>query len=219
MLRDPVDRAISHYYFVLNTPSHYLYNEVTSRNMSLSDCVRSGLSTELTNDQTRLISGVERVNTRLLDGEERRTLRPGGAPVTTEILETAKKNLQDHFALAGLSGRFDESLLLFKRRLGWRNIYYVPRNVTKDRPGKQQVPREVRELIAEQNEMDVQLYEYARQKFEEAVREQGAGFESELRSFQRNNRLYGRAWRGYLLTRGAIPKVKAAMRKRRHGGK
>jgi hypothetical protein len=214
MLRDPVDRIVSHYYFVLNTPSHYLHHEVTSRKMSLSDFVRSGMSTELTNDQTRLTSGVEKVNTRLLDGEERRTLRASREPVTREILETAKKNLQDHFSAVGLFSRFDESLLLFKRRLGWRNIYYVRRNVTKDRPGKQLLARETRDLIAQHNEMDVELYEYARARFEEAIREQGTKFKNELRSFERNNRLYARAWRSYVLTRETIPRVKAAIKKR-----
>ncbi len=212
MLRDPVDRIISHYYFVLNSPGHYLHTEVTSRKMSLPDFVRSGLSTELTSDQTRLISGVEKVNTRLLDGDERRTLRPGSAPVTAEILEVAQKNLRDHFSAVGLFSRFDESLLLFKRRLGWRNIYYVRRNVTKDRPDKREVPRDVRELISKHNEMDVRLYEYARRRFEEAIEEQGAAFKDELRSFERNNRLYARAWQGYTRTREMIPRVKAAMR-------
>jgi Sulfotransferase family len=211
MLRDPVDRIISYYYFVLNSHRHYLHNEVTSRKMSLPEFVRSGLSTELTDDQTRLISGVERVNTRHLDAEERRTLRPGGEPVTSEILEVAKKNLRDHFSAVGLFSRFDESLLLFKRRLGWKNIYYVRQNVSRNRPAKQQVPGEVRDLIARQNEKDMELYEHAQAVFEESIREQGASFRSELRSFERNNRLYEIAWRGYTLTRGTIPKVKAAM--------
>jgi hypothetical protein len=214
MLRDPVDRIISYYYFVLNSHRHYLHREVTDRNMSLPDFVRSGLTTELIDDQTRLISGVERVNTRHLDGEERRTLRPGTEPVTAEILETARKNLRDHFSAVGLFSRFDESLLLFKRRLGWKNVYYVRQNVSRKRPAKQQVPGDVRDLIARHNEKDMELYEYAGKRFEETIREQGAAFQNELRSFERNNRLYELAWRGYVLTRGTIPKVKAAIMKR-----
>lgn len=216
MLRDPIDRIISHYYFVLSSPGHYLHTEVTSRNMSLTDFVMSGISTELTNDQTRLISGVERINTRLLDGTERRTLRASQEIITAEILGIAKKNLRDHFVAFGLSSRFDESLLLFKRLLGWRNIYYVRHNVTKNRPGKGQVSREVKELIAKKNEMDLELYDFARQKFEGMIKEQSAGFKNELRSFERNNRLYGRALRSYILTRETCKSVKATIRKTLH---
>src|ERR687883_2082574 len=125
-----------------------------------------------------MISGVERVNTRLLDGEERRTLRPGPEPVTREVLEIAKKNLREHFAAVGLFDRFDESLLLFKKVLGWGSIYYVRLNVTKDRPAKRQVPDEARRLVERYNEMDMELYEYARRRFEEAIREQGTEFQS-----------------------------------------
>jgi hypothetical protein len=209
MLRDPVDRVVSHYYFVRRSPGVSLFVEVTSKNMSLADFVRLRAAMRATNDQTRLISGVEEVNAKVLKGVEANE-EAGSA----DILEIAKRNLQDHFLVVGLSERFDESLLLLKKLLGWRNIYYVKQNVTRGRPAKQQVSKETVSLIEEHNELDVSLYEYARQRFEEAVREQGAGFESELRSFQRNNRLYAAAWRGYLLTRGAIPKVKAAIGRR-----
>ena len=86
--------------------------------------------------------------------------------------------------------------------------------MTKERPDKRQVPREERALIERYNEMDMELYEYARLRFEEAIREQGAGFESGLRSFQRKNRLYETALKGYARTREAIPKMIGAVRKK-----
>jgi hypothetical protein len=58
-LRDPIDRIVSHYYFVLRTPSHYLYEQVTSQRMTLDDYVRSGISGELSNGQTKLLAGDE----------------------------------------------------------------------------------------------------------------------------------------------------------------
>ncbi len=206
MLRDPVDRVVSHYYFVRRSPGVSLYDEVTSKNMSLADFVRRRAAIRANNDQTRLISGVEKVNAKVLSGAE--TNEDAG---TTDILEVARKNLQDHFTVVGLSERFDESLLLLRRLFGWKNIYYVKQNVTKGRPAKQQVSKEALSLIEKYNELDMSLYEYARQRFEEAIKEQGEGFQNELRSFQRNNKLYATAWRGYLLTRGTIPKMRAAI--------
>ncbi len=203
MLRDPVDRVVSHYYFVRRSPGVGHHEEVTRARMTLEDFVRERASIRATNDQTRLISGVEKVNAKLLSG--------GTLPNeegSTDILLTARKNLEEHFTLAGLSERFDESLLLLKHLLGWKNVYYVKQNVTKGRPAKQQVGREAIQLIEKHNELDMALYEYARQRFDEAVKERGAEFKSELRSFQRNNRLYGTAWRGYLLTRSTMRRAR-----------
>jgi Galactose-3-O-sulfotransferase len=203
MLRDPVDRVVSHYYFVRRSPGVGHYEEVASRRMTLEDFIRERAAIRATNDQTRLISGVEKVNAKLLSGG---TLpnEEGGS----DILEIARKNLEKHFTLAGLSERFDESLLLLRHLLGWKNVYYVKQNVTKGRPAKQQLAREAISLIEKHNELDMALYEYARQRFEERVKEQGAEFKSELRSFQRNNKFYGTAWRGYLLTRATMRKAR-----------
>ncbi|MGB7925628.1 MAG: sulfotransferase family 2 domain-containing protein [Pyrinomonadaceae bacterium] len=208
MLRDPVDRVVSHYYFVRRSPGVGHHEEVTSGKMSLEDFVRERAAIRATNDQTRLISGDEKVNAKLLSGGARANEEAG----TTDILGLARKNLEDHFVAVGLSEKFDESLLLFRKLLGWKNIYYVKQNVTKGRPAKQQVARETVSLIEKHNDQDMALYEFARQRFEEAVKEYGERFESELRSFRRNNRLYGTARRGYLLTRSII---KAGMSKSR----
>jgi len=96
MLRDPIERIISHYYYVLRDPEHYpyLYKKVKSQNMSLNislkDYVISGISTELDNGQTRLLSGMKNVDF-------------GCCP--REMLEIAKKNLREHFAVIGLMER------------------------------------------------------------------------------------------------------------------
>lgn len=201
LLRNPVDRIISHYYYVLRTPSHYLYNVVTSENMSLSDYVSSGISPELTNGQTRLISGVERVDS--ITGDE---------PVSADILEIAKRNLQDYFIVGGLSERFDESLILFKSLLRWRNIFYIKQNVTRSRPSKREIPRKTMEVIEKHNKLDMELYEFAKQMFEEQIREQGASFKDELRTFQLLNKAYGAVGKGYNLPRSGIHKVKAVVR-------
>jgi len=200
LLRHPVARIISHYYYVLRTPGHYLHNKVTSKKMSLSDYVDSGVSPELTNGQTRLISGVEKVDS--VNGNE---------PVSADILEVAKRNL-NHFAAVGLSERFDESLILFKRLLGWKNIFYVEQNVTRSRPSIQEISRQTIRIIENHNKLDLELYEFAKQKFEQLICEQGASFKSELRTFQRLNKVYGIAWGGYNLPRYGIHKVKVLVR-------
>src|SRR3982750_3945870 len=62
MLRDPVDRVVSHYYFVRRSPGVGHHEEVESRRMTLDDFVRERAAIRANNDQTRLISGVEKVS-------------------------------------------------------------------------------------------------------------------------------------------------------------
>lgn len=179
MLRDPIDRIISHYYFVKRAPRHYLYKEVISRNMDLEEYVSSGISSELNNGQVRLISGVEAVDTVF-----------GHNPVSTDILEVAKRNLCEHFIAVGLCERFDESLFLFSSLLGWKNIYYVKENVTQTRPSKQEIRLQTLKTIEKHNELDMELYEFAKHMFEEKLCEQGLG-KNGLVTFRLSNRAYG----------------------------
>ena len=58
LMRGPVDRIISYYYYLIRTPAHYLYDEVISQNMTLEKFVCSEITTEMDNHQVRLISGV-----------------------------------------------------------------------------------------------------------------------------------------------------------------
>lgn len=178
LLRNPIDRVISHYYFVLRNPNHYLYEKVTSNNMSLKDYVSSAISPELTNGQTRLISGVERVDS--INGDEF---------VSADILEIAKKNLQDYFVV-GLSEKFDESLILFKRILGWKNIFYIKRNVTDRRPSINEIDEETIKTIIEYNKLDIDLYIFAEQIFENFLKGQGASFNKQVEHFRLLNKYY-----------------------------
>ena len=180
MLRDPVDRIISHYYYVLRSPSHYLHNQVVANKMSLDDYVSSGISSELNNGQLRLISGVKKVDS-----------VTGNEPVSTNTLNTAKRNISTHFTAVGISERFDESIVLFRKVLGWKNILYFKRNVAKDRPSRCEISKKTLRTIMKYNELDMELYEFAEVFFEKQVQEQGESFRDEVAKFQHLNRLYG----------------------------
>ena len=54
MLRRPVDRVVSHYYYALKNPDHYLHDQ--ARKMSLKEYVSAGLSGELDNGQVRQLA-------------------------------------------------------------------------------------------------------------------------------------------------------------------
>ncbi|HEX8474147.1 MAG TPA: sulfotransferase family 2 domain-containing protein [Pyrinomonadaceae bacterium] len=194
MLRHPVERIISLYYYILATPNNNFHAEVAGRRMSLADFVESRIS-QAKNHQTRMISGLEN---RFDDA----------------ALEVAKANLRTHFTAVGLNEKFDESLILFKRLLGWNNIFYVKRNVTKKRPRLRDVPDATVKLIEKQNALDTELYEFAAQRFRELVAQQDDSFHDELLAFRRSNKLYGGFRRGYEAASRALPaSVKTAIKK------
>lgn len=177
LLRDPVERIISHYYFIRRTPHHYLYEAVAGQGLSLHEYVTSGLSDELDNGQVRLLAGPTPAGA-----------AQGGASAR---LARAEKNLAVHFAVVGLSERFDESLLLMRRALAWRHWpLYFRRNVAASKPSPLQVPAETLAAIRDRNALDLALYRRACDRFEEAVAAAGAGLEADMRRFQRLNRLY-----------------------------
>lgn len=155
LLRDPVDRIISHYYYVKSEPTHYLYQRVMEQNMSLREYASSKLTDELDNGQMRLIAGVESEQS-----------VPIGA-CDTNLLNVAKHNIERHFSLAGLSERFDESLALMAITLGWDwTPSYKNLNVSMTRPEKGRIDASTRKCIEEANSFDMELYAWAKFRFE-----------------------------------------------------
>lgn len=174
-LRDPVERVISHYYFLRSHPDlFWIPEEIEQKALSFHEVLERDMIMDITNVQTRLLAGLP-------------YLFPSDA-YTDEHLETAKQNLQNHF-LVGLTERFDESLLLLSRAFGWQNIYYKRRNVTSQRPHRQEMPAKTVDLIKRKNELDVALYAFAQELFAEQLAQQNRSFFIGLRLFQLLNRL------------------------------
>ncbi|MGC9333570.1 MAG: sulfotransferase family 2 domain-containing protein [Anaerolineae bacterium] len=175
VLRNPIERVLSYYYFVLSKPDHYLYDEISAGETTLVGFVERQGHIMLDNAQTRMLSGT--------------WFGPAFGRCTREHLATAKQNLREHFAVVGLAERFDETLLLLKRTFGWRNVFYARQNVTRNRPPSSCLPRATLALIAEVNQLDAELYRYAEALFQALVERQGPSFPAELGKFQRTNRL------------------------------
>jgi hypothetical protein len=181
MLRNPVDRIISFYYYVLSEPKHYLHDTVKAKKLSLDDFVVSGLSNELDNGQVRLIAGCD------VD------LEYGGC--SRELLEIAKYNIQNFFAVVGLQERFDESLILMKKKLGWKKtILYRKSNITRGKPSVRDVSRDVVRSIEKINELDCELYDFVKDNFESMISSQKEDMARELKLHRRMNVLYNKLY-------------------------
>lgn len=176
ILRRPTSLVVSQYRFVLRTPGHRHHEMVTSERMTIADYIRGGVSLEMDNSQTRAIAGDLSI--------------PFGA-CTDEMLERAKENLDRSFAVAGLTERFEETLVLLQRAFGWSHLHYVRANVAPHRDPVEMTD-EARAMIEEHNRLDNALYDHVTERFEEAIRRHPS-FENDLARFKRGNAMY-RPW-------------------------
>jgi hypothetical protein len=162
-LRDPVDRLLSHYYSIVQPvkgrPSHPVFAPDTP----LEELVERGFLYD--NLQTRMLSG---------------ELEPLG-DVTAATLAAAKENLRSLVAI-GLSERFDESLVLFARRLGLRSLLRAAARVNTARPATN--PPELVATAERLNAYDAKLYTFATRMFERALSEQGPELEVDLEALR-----------------------------------
>jgi hypothetical protein len=173
MLRNPAARVVSAYYFARRRPQHYLYEPIVGNNLDIERFVSTGITTETDNGQLRLLT------------DHIDDIEIGGC--TRQLLEQAKSNLIRHFVVVGLAERFDQSLLLIKKKLGWNRLpLYEKRNVAEQRPPE--LPKHVLNIIRKHNELDYELYEWAAERFQRELERED--IEAELRKFQVANSIY-----------------------------
>jgi Galactose-3-O-sulfotransferase len=175
LLRDPVARVISFYYYILGRTDHYRHEELVRSGMSLEEFVRSSPERGIENDQTRMLSGKGAGE---LDAGE----------LGRDALDEAKRNLES-FLVVGLTERFDESFILIRRALGWKLPLYVTKNVS---AGPKPASATAVELIRERNQLDLELYEHARALFSAAVEQQGESLRHEVAIFKALNQVPNR---------------------------
>ncbi len=177
-VRDGVDRVISDYYYVCRTPSHDFYDPVVTEDYSLEDYVRSGITIYTNNLQTRMLAGVGRDV-------------PFGE-CTDAMLEQAIQNIEEHFPVVGTTDRFEESVVLMKRRFDWGIPLYKTWNRTSNRPDRDEVSGAVRETIRAYNQLDLKLYQYAADRLEAQLADEDPdAFQHDLRLMRLVNAVYG----------------------------
>ena len=148
LLRKPVDRVISHYYYVKKDKNHPLHQKLNNEKMNIRDYLTAGLTKELDNGQSRLLAGDE-------------GYIPEFGKCTTEVLEAAKRNLRQDFKIVGTTERFDETLLLLKAVLGWKMPFYSRKNVAQKKDEQSFLTSDVYTFLEDSQHIDQELYSYA----------------------------------------------------------
>jgi hypothetical protein len=187
ILRDPVERLISTYYYLREQPPNPLY-EVVHQYPSLSEFVRSGVVKDMDNGQTRRIAG-------FAPGVG--SLAPYGG-CTDEMLQEAKRNLRERFCFVGLTEQFPQSLMLLKNVLNWKRVpLYESLNVTGKRPAKDEISKEDMDTALEYTVLDRALYAYAKERLDDQIARQDACFARDVETFVGDLREYQALCRKY----------------------
>jgi hypothetical protein len=171
ILRHPIDRVLSLYYWQLRPDCFYSIPAGTT----LEDFLASGEFVSVDNGMTRFIAGKD------LDEV------PYGM-CTGKTLELAKDHLARHFAAFGLTERYEESLILFKRSLGWERFPFFQKvNVHQQKPAHPVISAREQEALLLHNAYDLELYGFARMIFEDRISQMVASFADEVALFKHLN--------------------------------
>ncbi|MEB3213274.1 MAG: sulfotransferase family 2 domain-containing protein [Leptolyngbyaceae bacterium] len=201
MLRHPVERVMSHYYYALHNPKHFTHQLVTEHNMSLSEYVEHGIS-DLNNGQVRAIAGD--VSQQFQFGDSRE-----------DLLHEAQANLDTFFSVVGITEQFDESLLLLKHQLTLTRFLYTRANVNASRRTHTTVSDDDIECIKHYNALDLQLYDAAKQQLQKQIECAGSSFQSELALLKELNAQYEDAQSDLDTIKHQLSKLRRKLRRAR----
>jgi len=153
-MRHPVQRLVSLYGYVRRTPTHHCHDIVVEQGASLGQFVAMINWDELRNGVTRRFAGWKRLVMPAYD---------------LAILKQAMRNLA-RLDFVGLQESFDKSLFLLGDALGLEpeqlacdRLNAAPATARLDAPSEREL-----DMIRQCNRMDLELYAFARERFQEA---------------------------------------------------
>lgn len=145
VLRNPVQRIISHYHYVLRTPDHYLYQKVTSEGLTLKAYATRGLSGELRNNLVCRFTGLA------AEDAERHP---------EDSVERAIQTLREKYDVVGVLAHLEAAMDLLKEKAGFTKAFGSRKlNSTRYQVPLASIPESTKSAIAEVNSLDMRLYE------------------------------------------------------------
>ena len=164
VLRDPVDRVISSYYFSLGNPNDLGHKMIKEMKLDLAGfaCLP-----ELYNLQTRFLMKHD-----FLD--KTWPLKRPEAGISEDDMTDVKGRL-DRFALVGVVEEMPAVLRLMEIELGMSGLRNRFHNRTENRVGITDIDEGTLNLIRKANRHDIEIYEYSKRLFAEKCAKHGLG--------------------------------------------
>lgn len=144
-LRDPIERTVSFYYYLLQNPSEDLMPKTT---LTLEQVFSSKYAHLFENHQVRYLCG-----------------KPT-KPLTQQDLQLAKENLDKEFAWVGTVETIQEDIIKLGEIFNFNTGHLQALNKGKSRPLIEDLSVETRELIQQNNTLDIELYNHVLAKRE-----------------------------------------------------
>lgn len=189
LLREPIARIQSYYHHFQRLPQERKVDFIgvekkfatrDAADWSIADLLQMKISNQIDNGYTRNLAA------------------EGGFPITLadkkdlnkEDLDKAKNNLYKYIDVIGITEEYNKSLLILQKFLGIEDIFYVRNNTTKQSE-KTLFSKMELEVIAEYNQLDIQLYKFARElmleRFEkENLADELIEYQKKLEEYQNN---------------------------------
>lgn len=166
-LRHPVDRILSYYNYVVGKKDHPMHSH--TKDKCITEFLQSEPSPELSNGQAKRFSGY---------------LHSGGIADET-LFELAQTTLKQCFSLVLTTCLFDEGLLLLKKRLGLKDIYYLKHNVSNQYISRDELSVEDVAMIESMNQADIKLFNWAKKNCLQLIEQELTT--DDISSFKTNN--------------------------------
>lgn len=188
-IRDPVDRAVSEYFYFRNrTELRPLIGLEQSCNFTPEVYIEHLDQVGMGDFQTRILSGF---------GDMIKRVLPPYPPIPEEVGSELLQVIYQNYAFIGTVSLFDESLLMLRQQFSWPNIRYIRRNVAKVDPERIELKQAISEQIRRLNPLDCRLHHDITVGLTKKIDEGGKRFVKELNTYRLKNRCYSWAWQAY----------------------
>lgn len=163
MLREPIDRTVSYYHFIREWSKKPGYEHPHAKDANSKTIEEFYGDPKFQNAQTKAVAGLfYSLLSRYIDVNKY---------MANSMLKKAKKNMEKRIYAFGLKERFDESVSLFAERSGFTpevpEKHYMK---TQNRPAVNSLPRNTFKILEKYNSLDIELYKFAQEKFDEQFR-------------------------------------------------